>query len=163
MIRTVDYSKLRRGVDCRKLRTIGQQAIIFRAGYFPYKSLRLLLIQLRQRFHQQRYRIIIIVNRKIGRKSRPFGISAQHPRSEGVEGSDTRPTRAFIKRPCPFRHFPSSFVGKGNCQNRFREHTLFCNQPRNFCCNNPRLSRTGACQNQKRRAGMTHGFKLFRI
>ena len=44
LIRTVDYSKLRRGVDHRKLRTIGQKAIIFRAGDFPYKALRLLLI-----------------------------------------------------------------------------------------------------------------------
>ena len=123
----------------------------------------LLFCQTGNRLSHQSGHIIIVVNRKIGRKACNFSMQTQKPCAKRMEGTDLSRLSTGFQKDCPFLHFPRSFFCKGYRQNGTGVYISFANQIGNFCRNHPGLTAACTRQNQKGTALMHNCLILFGI
>src|SRR2546425_1643788 len=107
----------------------------------------------------------LVVNgeRTVDPDGRPF--AAQEARAEGMERPDRELGQALLSdQPIePLAHFTRGLVRKGDGEDRVRRDPEIPNQVRDAVRQDPRLSRSGAGEDEQRAVPVGHGLALLRI
>ena len=162
LIRRINLRKISVLVKFRKI-IFRRKAVILAKRNSVGRKVRLLFCHSRNSLHNQRGRIVIVVNSKIRVKFRLFRITAQKPRSKRMKSLNLSLLRKRFKSHRALLHFIRGFFCKSNRKNRPRLNILVLNQICYFCCNNPCFSRPRACKNQQGRTRMRNRLSLLRV
>ena len=100
-------------------------------------------IPLFQQPANQRQAVVFVEDGELARKPQPFGLAAEQPRREAVEGAD--PEAGGIARQQgrdPMFHLGSGLVGERHRKDPFRRHPVLIHQHRDAGGQHPGLART---------------------